>query len=151
MVYWKFPIRSFAARGFDCKVSIVAIAIAVIIFNSCRTISDEKDLYGKYVPINYKNTYDTITLKPDSLYLRKVCDKDNNVLLEMKGKWFLEDNSSVTFEPFYLNFDDDLHEFPELVSDTSMTFNTIIESKGKKIGFCVGHYEGTFCYENLGK
>ena len=84
----------------------------------------ESDFYGYYSPIGYVNNFDTIQLKPNNLYQRRVYDKNKKLIRVMKGTWFLKKNNSIMFNYFYQNLDDDLVRFPELTLDTNMCLTT---------------------------
>lgn len=121
-----------------------------ILFISCNYT--ENELIGIYTPKDYKKTFDTIQLEKNNVYYRKVYDVDKKLVLEMKGKWTL-DNNFVKFKSFYLNLDDDLVTFPESAQDTTGGWGgDLAKSKGI-IEFCVGHLSASLpdqsCYKKL--
>lgn len=120
-----------------------------LLFNSCDEHFEEHELYGYYAPIGYTNTYDTIQLKPDSIYHRTVYDKNNKLILKIDGSWKFKDRHRILFEGFYLNLDRDLVKFPELVSDTNMAVNTYFETRKGVIVFCVGYFDNENCYRKV--
>lgn len=123
----------------------------ILFFASCDEHFEADDLYGYYAPALYKNTFDTIQLKPDSIYHRKVYDKNNKLVLEMNGNWQLERNNIIHFTPFYLNLDVDLSKFPQSVNDTSGGWQGRLETRNGVIGFCVGYFAkiDTNCYRKV--
>lgn len=122
----------------------------VLFFSSCDNSYTEKELYGSYVPINYKNTTDTILLEPKGMYHRKVYDKNKNLVLEMEGKWNLvAQKTKIKLNHFYLNLDDNLLRFPESARDTSMEVITNLETRSGVIKFCVGYHENENCYKKI--
>jgi hypothetical protein len=125
------------------------LSILILFFSSCDIHFTEKEMYGFYSPENYKNTYDTIYLKPQGIYHRKVFDKNRKLALEMYGKWVLEKNTTIRFESFFLNLDRDIIKFPELLSDTSDNGGGWIDTKKNNIQFCVGYNEGENCYQKV--
>ena len=116
---------------------------------SCDEHHEEKEVYGYYTPVDYKNNFDTIQLQPQGIYYRKVYDKNKKLLLEINGKWELEGNTVVHFETFYLNLDDDLVMFPSNVSDTTGGWRGSLETRNNKIQFCVGYLQGENCYQKI--
>lgn len=110
------------------------------LLSSCDEHFEEKEMYGYYTPIDYKNNFDTLQLQPEGLYYRKVYDRNKKLLLEMNGKWKFENNHTLKLETFYHNLDDDLVKFPESVKDTTSGVTTSFESRNNTIQFCVGYY-----------
>ena len=130
------------------KVKYTLIVLAML--SSCVQHFDEKELYGKYVAVNYKNTFDTIQLMPQGSYYRHVYDRNKKLVLETEGKWKLEEQKTkLKFIHFYLNLDDDLIKFPESVKDTSTEVITTLETQKGTVIFCVGYYRGENCYEKI--
>lgn len=123
--------------------------VAILCFSSCDNSYTEKELCGTYVPIDYKNTFDTIQLKHQSIYHRKVYDKNKKLVLEMNGTWSLEKNTIVHFDPYFLNLDRDISKFPELLQDTSGGGGGLIEIRKGVIEFCVGYHENENCYKKI--
>jgi hypothetical protein len=114
---------------------------------SCQNISNE-DIYGKYSPISYKNTYDTLTINKDGVYNRVIYNIKGKKVLNYNSKYKLEGNT-IKFNDFYLNFDQDLIAFPEDVNDTDMTYTTFFEKKDKNIVLCFGYHDGENCYKKI--
>ena len=123
--------------------------LGLFLLSSCFKVKEEKDLYGYYTPLDYENSFDTILLKPQFIYNRKVYDKERNIVLDMNGKWYLQKNNQIKFNSFYLNLDDDLIKFPESTKDTSMEVITDMERRGDGIEFCVGYYPNQNCYQKI--
>jgi hypothetical protein len=88
---------------------------------SCHNISD-KDIYGKYSPVSYKITYDTLTIRRDEYYNRVIFDKNGKKFLNYNAKYLLKSPLTIKFSDFYFNLDKDLTVFPEEVLP-----NTIIK------------------------
>lgn len=122
--------------------------VCILFFSSCASYT-EKELYGTYVPINYKNTTDTILLEPKGIYQRKVYDKNKNLALQMKEKWNLEKNTVIRFDSYFLNLDRDITKFPELLKDTLSGGGGLVESHNDTIRFCVGYYQNQNCYQKI--
>jgi hypothetical protein len=129
------------------KCIILVIVILHII--SCDLFLKEKEIYGYYTGLNYKNTYDTIHLCSGGVYYRRVYDKNKKLALEMKGAWTFDKWGSIQLKKFYVNFDDDLVKFPNLATDTMTLLNISIEKAGNKIKFCTGYYEEQYCYQRI--
>ena len=116
---------------------------------ACDEHFETKEVYGSYTPIGYKNSYDTIQLKPDSVYHRRIYNKNHKLVLEMDGKWVLERSHIIHFIPFYLNLDIDLVKFPKSVTDTSGGWGGSLETQSGNIQFCVGYYIDSNCYRKI--
>jgi hypothetical protein len=129
------------------------VLIMFLLLTACDEHFEEKELYGYYAPTLYNNTFDTIQLKPDSVYHRKVYDKNNKLVLDMEGKWEFKDRHRIVFDGFFLNLDRDLVKFPDLVKDTDMAMDTYFETRKGVIGFCVGYFAeiDTNCYRKIKK
>ena len=118
-------------------------------FTSCDVAFEEKEVYGSYTPIDYKNNFDTLRLEPNGIYYRKVHDKNNRLVLEMNGKWAFENNHNITLNHYYLNLDKDLVKFAEVPIDTALRMTTYLETNNGVTQFCVGYYEGKNCYQKI--
>jgi len=116
---------------------------------SCIEYFESDEILGTYVPIGYKNSFDTIQLKPEGVYHRKVYDITNELLLETDGRWSLLNKSQIKLNGFYQNLDDDLVKFPYLVKDTNMEIITNIETQNGHLQFCIGYFDGENCYRKL--
>ena len=127
------------------------LIILLILFTlySCDEHFKENELYGFYVPVGYKNTFDTIELKPQGVYHRKVYDRNNKLALEMNGKWYLEKNSIIHLNLHFFNLDRDIEKFPELLQDTLGGRSGLLETFKGHIQFCVGYYQGENCYQKI--
>lgn len=130
------------------KMFVLSV-IATLYFSSCDNRYTEKELYGTYVPINYKNTFDTVQLEPRNIYHRKIYDKNNKLVLEMNSTWRIEKNTIIHFDSYFLNLDRDVSKFPELLQDTSGGGGGLIETRKGVIGFCVGYHENENCYKKI--
>lgn len=119
-----------------------------LFFLSCGAVK-EKQMIGNYVPVNYKNTYDTITLLTENICQRKVYDKFNKLALLMNGKWYVEGQSTITFNSFFLNFDRDIVKFPELLKDTAMELSVEVSKRSGRIYFCTGYFDDESCYNKI--
>lgn len=129
------------------KIIYVLLLLGLLV--SCDEHFEEKEVYGYYTPVDYKNNFDTIQLQSQGVYYRKVYDMNKKLLLEIKGKWKLEGNTVVHFESFYLNLDDDLLKFPNNVSDTTGGWRGSLENRNNTTHFCVGHHQGKNCYRKI--
>lgn len=131
-------------------MKILKAIFILLLFPSCVEHFEEKEVYGYYTPVDYKNNFDTIQLQPESVYHRKVYDKNKKLLFEMSGKWKLESSHRIILSNFYMNLDDDLVKFPENVNDTTGGVNTTFETHNGKIQFCgVGHHPDGNCYRKI--
>lgn len=130
-------------------MKILSVIYLYVLLVSCNDHFDEKEVYGYYVPLGYRNTFDTIQLRPDSAYHRKVYDKSHRLVLEMDGRWKFETNHRIILNRFYLNLDDDLAKYTSSAFDTSIEMNSYFETKRGLIQFCVGYYEGENCYQKI--
>lgn len=130
---------------------LLMIVISPVIFFSCIK---EKDLTGTYVPVNYKNNFDTINLEDNGIYSRKVYDINGKLLLKMKGNWEHSQNT-IRLEYFYLNLDDDLVKYPEVVKDTMANWGGYLDNNNGNIEFCVGYLSASLpnqnCYRKIVK
>jgi hypothetical protein len=130
----------------------LVLAIVILHFTSCSITEDEA--IGIYVPINYKNCFDTIHLEKNGIYKRQVYNLNGLKLLDMKGKWsFMNNGLKIKFRSYYLNLDDDLVKFPELVQDTVGGGQFVLERSNNSLRFCVGYYSSDLydqnCYHKL--
>ncbi|MDN3693160.1 hypothetical protein QWZ06_13130 [Chryseobacterium tructae] len=123
----------------------ISLILLLLLF-SCQNISNE-DIYGKYSPISYKNTYDTLTINKDGVYNRVIYNIKGKKLLNYDSKYKL-DGSSIKFSDFYLNLDKDLIAFPEDVNDIDMTYTNSFKKKDGNVFLCFGHY-GENCYKKV--
>jgi len=129
------------------KIFLILLLIAI---NSCTDNFTEKEVIGYYVPIGYKNTFDTIQLMQGEKYHRKVYDKNKKLVLDMIGNYKLLDNGSkIDFHSYFLNLDRDLEKFPELVKDTNFGAELSLERIKNTIQFCTGYEIYSNCYQKL--
>src|SRR5690606_26087586 len=105
--------------------------------------------YGYYAPVGYTNTFDTIELKPQGVYHRKVYNKNNKLALEMNGKWYLEKNSIIHLNSHFFNLDRDIEKFPELLQDPLGGSSGLLETSHGAIEFCVGYEIDSNCYRKV--
>lgn len=125
------------------------VVSVLLVLTACNKRFNEKDLYGCYSPVGFQNTYDTICLKADGIYHRKVYDKNKSLVLETTGKWFVEKKAIIHFDNFFLNLDRDIVKYRELVQDTLGGGGGLLENKKGIIQFCVGYHEGENCYQKI--
>ncbi len=130
------------------RLSAILLLLALA---SCAQHFTKQEVLGTYVPVGYKNTFDTIQLRQDGVYHRKVFDKSSKLILEMDGKWEIRNDAEIQFYSFYFNLDDDLIKFPELVKDTTRGRSGILEMHNNTIQFCLGYYQGENCYQRVKK
>ncbi|PQL94855.1 hypothetical protein [Apibacter adventoris] len=127
------------------------LILCSLIFLSC--ISD-RDVEGVYVPVDYKNNFDTICIKMNGIYDRKVYNKNGKLLLKMKGEW-QRSNDAIRFQSFYLNLDDDLEKYPKLVQDTMGNWGGYLGYNNGNLEFCIGHLSASLpnqnCYRKIKK
>ncbi len=123
------------------------ILVLLLLLFSCQNMSSE-DIYGKYSPISYRNSFDTLTINKDGTYNRRIYDKNKKRLLNYNSKYKLEGNT-IEFDDFYLNLDKDLVTFPEDINDVDMTYTTFFEKKDKNITLCFGYHSGENCYKKV--
>ena len=128
-------------------MKIFVLIILVFCLFACQNIS-ENNIYGKYSPISYKNTFDTITIKRGGIYDRVVYDKNGKKMLHYKSTYKLN-QLSIEFSDFYFNLDNDLTVFPEDVKDLDMTFTTNFEKINDEITVCFGYHDGENCYKKV--
>lgn len=129
------------------KLSIIFLLL--LLLTSCDPHFNEKDLYGCYSSINFQNNYDSIQLKANGIYKRKVYDKNRKLVLEMSGMWHVERDDIIDFKSFYLNMDDDLVQFPESAKDTSFDLQALIKNKNGKIQICIQPYDKKYLYSKI--
>lgn len=106
----------------------------------------KKEIVGVYNLENLKLSHDTIILKENNIYDRMVYDLNGVQLLKYSSKWKFQKPNRIILTDFYLNLDDDLNKFPELLKDRDMEINTFIETIDGRNGFNVGYYENQFNY-----
>ena len=120
---------------------------------SCVDNFTEQEILGTYTAVHYKNCFDTIQIKNNGIYHRKVYDVKKHLVLDMNGKWKFYNNkkSQIQFHSFFLNLDRNLVKFPELVEDTLGGGSFNIERNKGKIEFCVGYYSEDLPNQNCYK
>ncbi len=129
------------------KIFLILLLIAI---NSCTNSFTEKEMIGTYSPLDYKNTYDTIRLLENGVYHRKVYDKNKKLVLDQVSNYELRNGGSkIYFHSYFLNFDRDLVQFPELVNDPIGGLETPLERVNNKIQFCAGYEIYSNCYQKL--
>ena len=79
--------------------SIIILTLLV----SCDESFRSDEIIGVYVPIGYKNSYDTIWIRPDSLYSRKVYNAENKIVLTTTQKYVFINNNIIDFF-YFLNY-----------------------------------------------
>lgn len=122
---------------------------ALYLLSSCDDHFEKNELLGNYASVNYKNTFDTIQLKPHGEYHRRIYDRNNKLALESNGKWSLEKNTIIHFDSYFLNLDRDVAQFPELLQDTVGGGGGHLEARNNTIQFCVGYHPGEDCYQKI--
>lgn len=117
---------------------------------SCTPTFTESEVIGTYTANGYMNNFDTIILQPKGFYQRKVYDAEKKAVLNMKGKWrFYDDKmNAIYIESFYLNLDDDLLAFPELVNDTIGSGGFSLSRVNGSLEFCVGYFSADLSNQN---
>lgn len=132
------------------RIKIIIVAIfSFILIVSCSFSTSENTLYGKYAPIGYRITFDTITLKENQIYFRKIYNNKKQLVFSTTGKWKLKGNTKIEFENFFENFDRNVERYPELLSDTLGGVEILIEQNLGKTSFCFGYFPGENCYEKI--
>jgi hypothetical protein len=119
------------------RIKEIVLSI-IVLFTSCNY--REKDLVGTYTPKDYKYTFDTIQLKENNTYYRKVYNSNKKLVLEINGEWSLKGDLIVFKSPYFANLDRDLVAFPELLQDSVSNGIGYIWLKNGNIEFCVGVY-----------
>lgn len=122
----------------------------VLFLISCVYRFTEQEILGIYTPVDYKNCFDTIVLKENGVYDRKVYDIKKHLVLDMSGKWNFKKGQSnvIEFSSYFHNLDRDLIKFPELAIDTIGSWSHTIERSKGKIEFCVGYYSADLPNQN---
>ncbi|MFL5765990.1 MAG: hypothetical protein ACJ77K_18745 [Bacteroidia bacterium] len=129
------------------RLLVFLFAFSLLI--SCDEHFEKDSLYGYYTATDYKNTFDTIQLKPHGLYHRRIYDKNNKLALELDGTWRLEQNRVISLDSYFFNLDRDIVKFPELLQDTVGSGGGHLETKNGVIQFCVGYYYEDNCYQKV--
>ncbi|WP_133256895.1 hypothetical protein [Hymenobacter edaphi] len=118
---------------------------SLLLLSSCVDHFEEAEVYGHYTP-KYIGNFDTLELRPQGVYQRRVYDSNKKLLLKMRGEWSFESENRILLDRFYLNLDDDLVKFPELVQDTAGGVNTYFETQNETIKFCIGYESDENCF-----
>jgi hypothetical protein len=127
--------------------AISLLLLALPFSFSCHFSQEE--IFGTYVSVNYVNTADTIWIKPNGLYLHRIYTPNGQLLLDTRGEWKQVGIREFKFSEFFLNYDRDLIQFPELLADTLGSTSVIIESHDSTFEFCTGYLEGEYCYRRV--
>ncbi len=128
---------------------IVVVIFSFILIVSCSFFTSENTLLGKYAPVGYKKNFDTIILKSNQIYSRKIYNNEKRMVFSTTGKWKLIDNTKIEFENFFENFDRDIERYPELLSDTLGGVEVVVEQSISKTSFCFGYFQGENCYNKI--
>lgn len=121
----------------------------------CTTSFTTEETIGTYTPVGYRYTFDTIQLKSDGIYHRKIYDKTKKLVMEMDGQWsfYDTDNNAIQFRSYFLNLDRDLTRFPELLEDTTGGWVGDLQNNAGTIEFCVGYFSADLpdqnCYRKI--
>jgi hypothetical protein len=129
---------------------LIYLLFTVLFLSSCVDSFTEQEILGTYTPVDYRNCFDTIQLKINGVYHRRVYDIKKHLVLDMNGKWHFKNkkNSVIEFSSYFHNLDRDLIKFPELVTDTIGSWSHMIERSNKRIEFCVGYYSADLSNQN---
>lgn len=132
----------------------LVLMLMLISFSSCLYEVKESEVSGIYVAVGYVNTFDTTFLKKDGSYLRRIYDKENNLVISNEGKWEMRNNGrKIFFNSYYLNYDRDFSIYPEMKSDQLASVELILEKKSPvSFSFCIGLLSPDFpenCYQKI--
>ena len=119
---------------------IYVLVLFLMILSSCSYFISKKEICGTYAPLDYKNTYDTIVIKENNIYTRRIYDANNNLKMEMQGSWKIVDGNKVQFWSFFFNLDRDIDKYPELLEDTTGGMQVLFYKKKGKTEFHFGYY-----------
>lgn len=125
------------------------LILNIIFFVSCVERFEENEIYGKYSPIGYKNTYDTIEIKANGIYYRKIYNNEKSLVQNINSKWRIENKNQIQFDAFFINLDRDISKFPDLLNDTLNNWGAILETTNNKINFCIGFFDKENCYQKI--
>jgi hypothetical protein len=133
-------------RKSNFKISFLLITLAI----GCTTINQD-DIYGKYAARGYRNNFDTIELKPNNTYTRKIYDKNNKLLLNSTHPFEFVKPEKIQFWYFIDNYDEDYSMYPQNLYDTLGGVQCVLERKGNSIFFSTDVYinSGKYCYYKL--
>ena len=125
------------------------IAFAALVMASCGLVLDS-EVPGVYVPVDFKNTYDTIWVFGNGSYRyrRKVYNKNGKLVLDVEHSYRMA-LGGIGFDTFFLNLDRDLVKFPELIDDFFDYAEFALEKKKGIVQFCTGYDDGEGCYIKL--
>jgi hypothetical protein len=130
-------------------VKILFSVLIVLFCVSCLEYYSKEKIIGTYTAKYFKNNYDTIEIKPNGRYYRRVYDKNKKLLLNTNSTWELQNlDHQIYFFDFYLNFDDDLLKFPDNVKDIG-GLQVSLHTKSGTIYFWTGYYENDYCYYKI--
>jgi len=131
-------------------VKILFSVLIVLFCVSCLEYYSKEKIIGTYTAKYFKNNYDTIEIKSNGRYYRRVYDKNHKLLLNANSTWELRNlDYQIYFSNFYLNSDDDLLKFPEDVVDTTGELQVSLQTKSGIIYFSTGVYENEDCYYKI--
>ena len=126
----------------------MANLLLLVLLNLSGCSPNKENIIGKYAAVGYVNTSDTIMVNKAGIYERKIYDKNKKLALQMQGKWEY-DNGLLVMTPFFLNLDRDIVLYPEILSDTSMRMEVLVEKTLKGTRFCTGYLENEYCYKKI--
>lgn len=68
----------------------------------------------------------------------------------MTGNWKLKTHSIIHFSPFYLNLDQDIAKYPELVQQNDLgDWTGLLTKKNNNVQFCIGYDLREKCYKKI--
>lgn len=124
-----------------------------LIFTSCSRSFSQDEIIGAYVAEEYIHSFDTIYLKNNNLYQRKVYNKKKELLLDMEATYEFDNSNRIDLSSFYVNLDNNLIEFPNEVNDTTSLTSLVLKINKDRIVFCLGGIFGNGeydkCYEKI--
>lgn len=115
-------------------INIIGIAIFILIVVACR--STEKDFRGQYGAEGYENNYDTIWLRDNNKYKRKLIQKSTGEIFTQEGSWKVisdKERTDISLQPFYMN--DDRKEVNNALFRSLSDFGTVLMVKEGLLGF----------------
>jgi hypothetical protein len=129
---------------------IVVLALCFLSYQFHGCYFPRSEVVGTYTARHFLNNRDTVHLRTDGSYHRKVLDHQGHLALDMEGTWRLR-HDVLELDAWYDNLDDDLVKWPEKACDNDMDMQFLLSRRPFNITFQTWEMEGEhYVYYRVG-